>query len=71
MKRADLPTRTVLEAVRDGAAWGTLARHYPPKVVLAALNRELRSGHIEYGTSIASPWLTRAGQKALAEQEPS
>lgn len=67
MKRSDLDTRTVLEAIRQGAAFGRLGEHHPPKVVLAALEREVRAGRIEYGTSIASPWITDEGQAWIAQ----
>lgn len=67
MKRSDLDTRTILEAVRQGAPYGQLAAHYPSKVVTAALERELRAGHIDYGVSIANPWLTYQGAAWLTE----
>lgn len=65
MKLADLDTRTVLHAVRQGAPYGTLNTRYPTKVITAALERELHAGHIDYGTSISSPWLTAKGEDAL------
>lgn len=60
MKRSDLDTRTVLEAVRQGGPYGKLTS-YPSKAVTAALERELRAGRIDYGVSLARPWLTDQG----------
>lgn len=67
MKRADLDTRTVLQAVRQGAPYNTLNTRYPTKVITAALERELHAGHIDYGTSLSSPWLTTKGQTHLEQ----
>ena len=66
MKRSDLTTQAVLEAVRDGGAWDALTSRYPEKVVLAALVREDRAGRIDYGTTITRPWLTGKGKAAIA-----
>lgn len=65
MKRSDLDTYTVLEAVHQGNVYGRLTPRYPHKVITAALERELHTGHIDYGTSIASPWLTDEGRAWL------
>lgn len=67
MKRSDLDTRTVLEAIRQGAGYGALSDKYPSKVVIAAFERELRARRIDYGTSIASPWLTDEGRAWLEQ----
>lgn len=67
MKRADLTTKTVLEAVCDHFpyAYEHLVRDYPGKVVLAAFEREYRKGLLEYGVTEARPFLTPEGSDAL------
>jgi len=39
---------------------------YPPKLVLAAVERDVRKGLLDYGVSAARPWLTEQGQAFLA-----
>lgn len=73
MKRSDLTTTAVLTAVRDHAfgAFEYLAAQYPPKVVLAAFDRDARKGLIEYGVSQRCPWLSPAGRWYLqADRAP-
>jgi hypothetical protein len=64
VKRADLPTKTVLRAVRDHFpnAYEHLVRDYPGKVVIAAFERDIRKGMLDYGTTIARPFLTPKGE---------
>ncbi|MYV56517.1 hypothetical protein [Streptomyces sp. SID3212] len=62
-KRSDLTTVALLTAVqRHGFnAWETLAAAYPPKLVQAAIQRDIKAGHLEYGVSLERPWLTPQG----------
>jgi hypothetical protein len=70
-KRADLSTIEVLSAIaicrtdHGNYAWEYLCRRYPPKVVWAALDREDRRGHINWGVSMRRPWLEGKGEQAL------
>lgn len=59
--RSELSTRTLLEAVRQGGAYGKLTDAYPSEVVRAALLRELHAGRIDYAASLTRPWLTNRG----------
>lgn len=69
MKRADLTTQTVLEAVRGHfpLAYEHLAQRYPGKVILAAFEREYRKSRLEYGVSEARPFLTPEGWQWLGQ----
>lgn len=55
----------MLEAIRQGTDYGALSDKHPSKVVIAAFERELHAGRIDYGTSITSPWLTDKGRAWL------
>lgn len=59
MKRSDLSTAEVLATVRRVGfrAYETLAERYPGKVVLAAFEREVNAGRLDYGVSLAYPWV--------------
>ncbi|MGW1938968.1 hypothetical protein [Streptomyces goshikiensis] len=66
MKRADLPTPAVLDAVSTHGfrAFERLIEQYPVKIVRAAIARDVRTGVLEYGVSADRPWLSpraRAG----------
>jgi hypothetical protein len=67
MKRSDLSTERLLRAVATyrTSAWGVLTDVFPPKVVLAAIEREVRAGRLEYGVWAGWPWLTPKGEAAL------
>lgn len=67
MKRSDLTTQDVLEAVRDHfpSAYAHLTERFPKKVVIAAFERETRKGLLDFGTTIARPFLTAEGRRAL------
>jgi hypothetical protein len=65
MKRADLDTVTVLRAVADHfpLAYEHLTATFPAKIVLAAFEREVKAGRLDYGVSLARPFLTSAGEE--------
>lgn len=69
MKRADLDTATVLRTLARYTldAYDVLAQRFPRKIVLAAFEREVDRGLIEYGTWLGRPWLTPEGRQWLAE----
>jgi hypothetical protein len=48
-------------------AWERLVERYPPKLVLAALEREYRAGRLECGVSERRPWLTAKGAAYLLD----
>lgn len=70
MKRSDLTTEAVLTAVRDHFpfAYEHLAEQYPGKVVIAAFEREVRRDRLDYGVSLARPFLTPKGWSRLGER---
>lgn len=59
MKRSDLTTAEVLATVESAGfkAYEILAERYPGKIVLAAFEREVNAGRLDYGVSLARPWL--------------
>lgn len=63
LKRSDLTTEEVLRTVcvHGTSAWTMLRRRYPPKIVLAAYQREVDAGRLDYGVSLVRPWLTPKG----------
>lgn len=67
MKRSDLTTGLVLDAVaRAGVrAWEDLIDAYPPKLVLAAFEREVDAGNLDYGVALHRPFLTNKGRARL------
>lgn len=73
MKRADLDTETVLRAVyrHRFQAYEHLCERYPKKVVLAAFEREVDRGNLEYGVSITRPWVTPHGKYLIQDPSPS
>lgn len=68
MKRSDLTTLAVLEAVEAYGveAIDNLLDAYPDKVILAAYRRDSR--YLDYGTSELRPWLTPEGKRYLRER---
>lgn len=73
-KRKDITQRMVLEAF---AARDARKRLYaddilmhsvkaPAKVIRSAMTRELNRGYVEFGTSLNTGWLTKAGEAKLA-----
>ena len=70
MKRSDLSTTELLETVDRyrTAAWGVLTDKYPPKLVLAAIDRDTRRGLLNWGVSPVYPWLTEKGRMRLTER---
>lgn len=68
MKRADLTTPMILAAVHAHGvdAWEVLTADYPPKLILAALQREVDAGRLDYGVALHRPFLTDKGRAALA-----
>lgn len=69
MKRSDLTTAQVLEAVHTHgfSAFEHLAETYPEKIVQAAFERDVRSGLLEYGVSLGRPWLSPTGKRQLED----
>jgi hypothetical protein len=67
MKRSDITTDALLTAVDKlgTAAWTHLAGRYPPKLLLSAIERDVRGGYLEYGVSPTYPWLTEKGRAKL------
>lgn len=67
MKRADLPTVVVLEAIEKHGveAIEHLLEDYPEKVILAAYRRD--GAYLDYGVSERRPWLEPAGVRYLRE----
>lgn len=68
MKRSDLSSRLILSAVEAHGvnAWEILAGRYPPKIVLAAMQREVDAGNLDYGVALHRPWLTDKGRTEMA-----
>lgn len=64
MKRSDLTSAEVLETVTRAGfqAYERLAESYPSKVVLAAFEREVNAGRLDYGVSLARPWVREPTQ---------
>lgn len=74
MKRSDISTLTVLSMVNEIDVCGLQRNAFyhlcentgaPPKVVLAALNRDADAGYLEYGLWVKAPWLTEKGKEYL------
>lgn len=65
MKRSDLDTATVLAAVADGEGYTSLCERFPHKIVLAAFEREIQRGNLEYGVSVQTAWLTPQGREQV------
>jgi hypothetical protein len=58
----------ILEAVATYGvhAWEVLAETCPPKLVLAAFQREVDAGRLDYGVALRRPFLTPEGKAYLA-----
>ena len=78
MKRKDISTKIVLTACKafhsgfdDRAPWRIIMAETgaPEKVVDAAMERESKKEHIEWGVSLRTAWLTEKGEKWLEEHE--
>ena len=75
MKRGDISTKTVLEAAelahteKVGMTWKYIQRkmNAPEKVIYAAMEREDNRGFLEWGVSLRTAWLTKAGKAKLSE----
>lgn len=67
MKRSDLPTAIVLEAIEQHGveAIDYLREEFPEKVILAAFRRD--AAYLDYGVSERRPWLEPAGTRYLRE----
>lgn len=75
MKRSDITREQILRAVLDYRKHGySRVTWYlehkalvgaPFKVIWRALEREVKRGLLEYGTSLHSPWVTREGLQWL------
>lgn len=68
MKRADLSSHELCRTIANHGvwAWEQLIWRYPPKVVLAAIERDDKQGYLEWGVSARRPFLTDKG-RLLAE----
>ena len=71
-RRADVSTEMIFAAIEEHglSAFGFLTKTYPPKVVLAALRRDIDRGWLEYGVSEVHCWITPDGLARLAELRP-
>jgi hypothetical protein len=49
-------------AVRGVYAWEHLCENFPAKVVLAAIDREVCRGNLNYGVAMRRPFLTSKGR---------
>jgi hypothetical protein len=69
VKRSDLPTVVVLAMVKmyQLRTFEVLSTVYPPKIVLAAFDRDVNKGYLEYGTTVARPWLESKGYEFISE----
>jgi hypothetical protein len=75
MKRSDIPTTAILHGCHRFHALNALTclefimlkYKAPEKVALAAMERELDRGLIEYGVSLATAWVTSKGYEYLKE----
>jgi hypothetical protein len=67
MKRSDLDSQLILGAVAYWGvhAWERPVEKYPPKLVLAAIEREVNAGRLNYGVAMRRPFLTDQGQEAI------
>jgi hypothetical protein len=72
MKRSDLDSQLILGTVACWGvhAWERLVEKYPPKLVLAAIEREVGAGRLNYGVAMRRPFLTDQGRAAIQDQEP-
>lgn len=63
-KRSDLSTLELCTAVsRLGVfAWEDLIKRFPPKVVLAAIDRDTRRGFVSWGVAQRRPFLEPSGR---------
>lgn len=73
-KRSDIPTSMILKicSERFKLTLGTRVIHRlldltnaPSKVILAALERDVDAGYLEYGVSLNNPWLTEKGKDKM------
>jgi hypothetical protein len=77
VKRSDLTTSVVLNAVRrfGASAYEVLSSEagyrFPPKVVIAAFQREVKAGRLDYGVSIARPFLVEDPTSVPGPYTPS
>jgi hypothetical protein len=73
MKRSDVTTQVILSAVdRHGVhAWEVLIEEVPPKLVLAAMQREVDADRLTYGVALHRPFLTDKGRAFLIDGEGS
>lgn len=68
IKRSDLPTSLILVAVavHGSRAYDALDEAgWPDKVIIRAFERDVRLGYLDWGVSVARPFLTREGEAAL------
>jgi hypothetical protein len=49
-------------------AWSMLALSFPPKVILAAIYRDVSAGYLDYGVAAHLCWLTKRGKAELFKQ---
>lgn len=69
MKRSDLTTWMILATVDVAGvhAWEILINDFPPKLVLAAFEREVDADRLDFGVALRRPFLTPKGRATLAE----
>jgi hypothetical protein len=68
-KRSDVTTRMLLQHIKehDTYAWEHLCRRFPAKVVLAAYNRDLDRGLLNFGVALRRAFLTDKGKNWLRD----
>lgn len=74
-KRKHLNTLFILKTIDIAgvSAWEYFVHDLklPSRVVTAALMREVKTGHLNYGVCIERAFLTESGRKKLAELNPN
>jgi hypothetical protein len=68
-KRSDLSSRLLLSTFDywGTSAWYRLTERFPPKLALAAIERDVSRGLLDYGVSPRMAFLTDAGRALLGE----
>lgn len=67
LKRSDVSTFFILSNIETyGAhAWERMVDRFPPKLVLAAIYRDIHRGLLDYGVVASRPFLTDEGRDFL------
>lgn len=70
MKRSDLSTLELCQAIAEHGvqAWEHLVVRFPPKVVLAAIDRDTNAKFVSWGVAQRRPFLDERGEALLAAE---